>query len=54
MKQSIARSDVGQESIAQALTFVGAFHQACYVHHIEESWHFAEKKHRCNTWILST
>ena len=33
-----------EESIAQALTFTGALHQAGDVRHVEERGHFAERQ----------
>lgn len=41
VEDAIAGADVGQEGVAQALTRVGALHQAGDVHHVEECWDFA-------------
>lgn len=51
VEDAIAGADVGQEGVSQALTRVGAFHQAGDVHHVEERWDFAAKQEGSLTQI---
>ena len=44
MGEGIAGSDVGEESVAKALAFGGALHEAGNVSHVQEGRNFAEKK----------
>jgi hypothetical protein len=43
MEEGITGSDVGEEGIAEALTFGGALHQAGDVDNVEVGRDFAEK-----------
>lgn len=41
VEDAVTGADVGQEGVSQALATVGTFHQASYVHHIQECRDFA-------------
>lgn len=41
VEESVARLDVWEEGIAQALSLGRALYQASDVSHIQEGWHFA-------------
>ena len=46
MEEGIAGSDMGEESVAKALAFGGALHEAGNVSHVQEGRNFAEKRRK--------